>query len=62
MLRDLMQRIGHPSTDAAIRYQHASREADEIIAAALDEVIKAACGDDDDQDDEAAGALVPSGT
>jgi hypothetical protein len=60
-----MQRIGHDSTDAAIRYQHASHEADEIIAAALDEVIKAARGGDDDQDDGddgAAGALVPSGT
>jgi len=64
-LRDLTQRIGHDSTDAAIRYQHASREADEVIAAALDEVIKAARGDEDDQDDGddgAAGALVPSGT
>jgi integrase len=64
-LRDLMQRIGHDSTSAAIRYQHASREADEIIAAALDDVIRAARGDDDDRDDGddgAAGALVPSGT
>jgi integrase len=63
-LRDLMQRIGHDSTDAAIRYQHASREADEIIAAALDDAIKAARGggDQDDGDDGAAGALVPSGT
>jgi hypothetical protein len=41
-LRDLMQRIGHDSTAAAIRYQHASREADEAIAAALDDVIDAA--------------------
>ena len=40
-LRDLMQRIGHDSTAAAIRYQHASREADEAIAAAIEDVIKA---------------------
>ena len=39
-LRDLMQRIGHDSTAAAIRYQHASREADEAIAAAMDSVIR----------------------
>jgi integrase len=60
-LRDLMQRIGHDSTAAAIRYQHASREADEAIAAALDGVIEAA-RKDDEGDDGAAGALVPAGT
>ena len=43
------------------RYQHASREADEAIAAALDGVIGAARKDDGD-DDGAAGALVPPGT
>jgi integrase len=44
-LRDLMQRIGHDSTAAAIRYQHASREADDAIAAALNAVIEAAQND-----------------
>jgi integrase len=57
-LRDLMQRIGHDST-AAIRYQHASREADEAIAAAIEDAIKRAR---EDGDDGPAGALVPSGT
>lgn len=60
-LRDLMQRIGHDSTAAAIRYQHASREADQVIAATLDEAIDAA-RKDDEGDDGAAGALVPAGT
>jgi integrase len=41
-LRNLMQRIGHDSTAAAIRYQHGSRAADQAIAAALDDVIEAA--------------------
>ena len=54
-LRDLMQRIGHDSTAAAIRYQRASCEADEAIAAAIEDVIKAA-------KDGPAGALVPPGT
>lgn len=58
-LRDLMQRIGHDSTAAAIRHQHASREADEAIAAAIEEVITRARKDGDDGP---AGALVPSGT
>jgi hypothetical protein len=58
-LRDLMQRISHDSTAAAIRYQHASREAEEAIAAAIEDVIKRTR---EDGDDGPAGALVPSGT
>lgn len=50
-----MQRIGHDSTAAAICYQRASCEADEAIAAAIEDVSKAA----KDGDDGAAGALVP---
>ena len=50
-----MQRIGHDSTAAAIRYQHASAEADRRIAEALD------LGPEDD-DDGTAGAPVPAGT
>ena len=34
-LRDLMVRMGHDSTAAALIYQHASRVADQSIAAAL---------------------------
>lgn len=40
-LRDLMSRVGHASTRAALIYQHATRKADEVIAAALDEQIRA---------------------
>ena len=41
-LRDLMQRIGHDSTAAAVRYQHASREADKAIATAMEKAINEA--------------------
>jgi hypothetical protein len=34
--RDLMTRMGHDSMNAALIYQHASKEADQAIAAALD--------------------------
>jgi len=34
-LRELMERMGHSSTRAALIYQHASRERDEMIASAL---------------------------
>jgi hypothetical protein len=34
-----MARIGHSSTRAAMIYQHATRERDQAIAAALDELI-----------------------
>jgi hypothetical protein len=37
-----MARIGHSSTRAAMIYQHASRERDDAIAAALDVLIVAA--------------------
>ena len=33
-LRELMERMGHTSTRAALIYQHATRERDEAIAAA----------------------------
>jgi integrase len=37
--RELMYRMGHASARAALRYQHATRERDEVIAAALSELI-----------------------
>ena len=37
--KELMARIGHGSPRAALRYQHATRERDEQIAAHLDAVI-----------------------
>ena len=38
-LKELMARIGHSSTRAAMIYQHASRERDDAIATALDALI-----------------------
>jgi integrase len=38
-LRELMARIGHSSTRAAMIYQHASRDRDDAIAAALNALI-----------------------
>ena len=40
-LRDLMARMGHDSTDAAIIYQHATAEADRAIAKAVNAAVKA---------------------
>jgi integrase len=34
-LRELMERMGHSSTRAAMIYQHATRERDEAIATAM---------------------------
>lgn len=62
-LRDLMQRMGHDSPAAALIYQHASAEADRVIADAVSDAIEAARDSDDpadpDDDDGATGALVP---
>jgi integrase len=41
-LKELMARIGHSSTRAAMIYQHATRDRDQAIAAALDVLIDAA--------------------
>ena len=38
-LRELMERMGHSSTRAALIYQHATRERDEAIAAAMGQVL-----------------------
>jgi integrase len=43
-LKELMARIGHSSTRAAMIYQHASRDRDQAIAAALDMLIEEARG------------------
>ena len=39
--RELMHRMGHASPRAALRYQHATRERDEVIAEALSDLIEA---------------------
>ncbi|SHN44090.1 tyrosine-type recombinase/integrase [Cryptosporangium aurantiacum] len=68
-LADLMARMGHDSSDAAIVYQHASAEADRKIADAINAELKAAAKKErkarkkkrpDAPDDGAAGALVPA--
>jgi integrase len=46
--RDLMARMGHDSMNAAIIYQHATRQADNAIAKALDVQLRAGGEPDDD--------------
>jgi integrase len=41
-LRELMERMGHSSTRAALIYQHATRERDEVIAAGMGKLLKQA--------------------
>jgi integrase len=39
-LRDLMARMGHDSSDAAMVYQHATAKADRAIADAVDKAVR----------------------
>ena len=41
-LKDMMRRMGHASTRAALIYQHADRESERAIAAGLSDTIRAA--------------------
>ena len=41
-LKEVMRRLGHASTRAALIYQHADRESERAIAAGLSETIRAA--------------------
>jgi integrase len=41
-VREVMERMGHSSSRAALIYQHASRDGDEAIAAALGAALTAA--------------------
>lgn len=43
-LKELMARIRHSSTRAAMTYQHATRDRDQAIAAALDALTEEARG------------------
>ncbi|MFG2091183.1 tyrosine-type recombinase/integrase [Spirillospora sp. NPDC048824] len=57
-LKELMSRMGHASTRAALIYQHASQDRDKVIAAALGDAFKLARqGDKSDK-----GTAKPSGT
>jgi hypothetical protein len=40
--RELMVRMGHSSSVAALRYQHVMADRDDAIATALDELVQAA--------------------
>ena len=57
-LRDLMVRMGHDSPAAALIYQHASRAADEAIAAALDLQVNAHRATPEETTDGGSGARV----
>jgi hypothetical protein len=41
--KELMARIGHSTSKAALIYQHAVEERDQAIAIALDEIGRRAC-------------------
>ena len=41
-LRELMERMGHPSSRAALIYQHATQERDEAIAAGMGKLLRQA--------------------
>jgi integrase len=37
---ELMRRAGHASTEAALRYQHATRDRDRVLAKALEDLME----------------------
>jgi hypothetical protein len=59
-----MRRLGHASTRAALIYQHADRESERAIAAALSDTIQAALAGSNGHGvgTEAAEALPPGGS
>lgn len=63
--RELMVRMGHSTSRAALIYQHATGERDrqiaELLNARVEEQRKAAAKDDGEPDEGAAGVLVPAG-
>jgi hypothetical protein len=49
-----MHRAGHVSADAALRYQHATKERDGVLADSLDKMFKStSVGDDQDRTETA---------
>jgi integrase len=51
---ELMHRAGHVSADAALRYQHATKERDGVLADSLDKMFKStSVGDDQDRTETA---------
>ena len=43
---ELMHRAGHASADAALRYQHATRDRDRILAEALEKIVNPSSSSD----------------
>jgi hypothetical protein len=54
-LKELMARLGHSSTRAALIYQHATRDRDQAIAKALGELARELRNHRSDGGREAAG-------
>ena len=61
-LRDVMTRMGHASTRAALIYQHGDRDRERDIAAGLSAAIAAARAPKSDSNGHAAGTGPYSGT
>lgn len=40
--KELMRRLGQATPQAALRYQHATDDRDQVIAAGIDDIIRAA--------------------
>ena len=59
-LRELMERMGHSSTRAALIYQHATQERDDAIAAGMGKLLRRARRQA--QSDGGAGMVQRSGT
>jgi integrase len=59
--RELMVRMGHSSSAAALRYQHVMADRDTAIAAALDELVQAASTLAEDQAAARSGTRVARG-
>jgi integrase len=56
--RELMERMGHTSSQVALRYQHVMAGRDQAVASALDELIRAAASLPKDPAREPSGTLV----
>jgi integrase len=59
-LRDLMARMGHDSTRAAMIYQHEARGADKAITDAIDKHVDDERDQANEDDDGTAGVPVPA--
>ena len=58
-VKDLMARMGHKSEQAALRYLHASAEADATMAQGLDAAFRRVRDADSDDPDEASNETEP---